>query len=297
MSGGGFGALVDADVIDDKPLWEDGIIDAALAAPGSADGEVQNDVLGCIEGPRIDACAVVGEGEIFSVVDEELEFFWGPFDGVDMEGGFSIRHFDLGTAAVAAGVIMAAGMDVGVDDSGVMADVFEDIDLAAGGPTDLADIGAEGPEGGPGAAAGGDFSSRLDAAVGPGDPIAGGEAGGGVVRELALLLPAAVGGIRLVARVWEFFAAGFDDEVTVLDPGILEAVGGVVLEFAIAHESFLVGPLGRIWEAVAVEVIGPDEFPLGGLGGGGEQGGGDEQGEGMHGSMAPVGVTSVKSSR
>ena len=62
-------------------------------------------------------------------------------------------------------VVVGGGVDAAVNAQGVEADVLHDVDLAAGRPSDLSTVGAEHPDGWPGAVAGGQLRADLYAAV------------------------------------------------------------------------------------------------------------------------------------
>jgi hypothetical protein len=139
---------------------------------------------------------------------------------VESLGG--IRNFRLVAAAGAARVVVGAGVDVGVDDAGLVADEFHDVDFAAGGPADLAAIDAERPDGRPGAAGAGDLGADFKPSVGPRVLSEGVEGGGGVVGKfLGAPEPAAAAARTLsllrvrvrrdVIRVFPLFLVGFDD--------------------------------------------------------------------------------------
>jgi hypothetical protein len=112
-------------------------------------------------------------------------------------------------------------------------------------------VGAEGPDGGPDAPAGGELGADLDVAVKPVGLVVGLERGGGVVGDAG----------RAFDGVGVLFLAGLDDEMAVLDAGVFQAPGSVELGLVIADEAFLVDPLGGIGQAVGIvlEFVGPDE--------------------------------------
>ena len=140
-------------------------------------------------------------------------------------------------------------MQRAVDARGFLADKFHDVNLAAARPAELRAVLAEHPDGRPDAFALGDFGARLDAAVLPGGLAARGEAGGGVFH-----------GRMIHGR--EMFLPAFDDQMAILDAGVFQARLGVVLALVIADEACFVAPFGRVGQALVVELIGPDQFPI-----------------------------------
>ena len=61
----------------------------------------------------------------------------------------------------------------------------------------------------------------------------------------------------------EMLLATFDDQMAVLDAGVFQARLGVVLAFVVADEAFFVAPFGRIGQPLIVELVRPDELPVG----------------------------------
>jgi hypothetical protein len=131
---------------------------------------------------------------------------------------------------------------------GLAADIFHDVDFAAAWPLVFLDVVAEHPEGGPNSLPCGDFDAGLEAAVGLREEAFGFEARGGVQE------------FRSVGR-GEVFVLRSDDEMAVLDAGVIGAVG-VVLEFVIAptRAADVVGPFFRVGEraGLCVEFVAPD---------------------------------------
>jgi hypothetical protein len=143
-------------------------------------------------------------------------------------------------------------VDGAVNGGWLFADIFHDVDLAALGPADRADVVAEHPERGPDALAFGDFDAGFEAAEG--------------LREQALRFQArgCVFAGDVIGAFVVFFTGG-DDEIAVFDVGVLRAVG-VGLEFVVAPAATaeVVGPfLGVGGGAVGgVEFVGPDESEI-----------------------------------
>src|ERR1051326_6720749 len=135
----------------------------------------------------------------------------------------------------------------------LFADIFHDVDLAAGGPARLVDVIAEHPECGPDSLTARDLDAGLETAV--------------VLRELALGFEAG-GGVVARHAVWAgvFFLNGFDDQVAIMQRGVLGA-DGVVLEFVIAPAaaSGFQNPLGRIRSGAigAIKFVAPHQSPRG----------------------------------
>ncbi len=60
-------------------------------------------------------------------------------------------------------------------------------------------------------------------------------------------------------------ATGLNDQHPAAANGVFALV---VLQFVVADETALVAPVGLVGRAVLVELVVPDHFPLGGIGGG-----------------------------
>src|SRR5262249_34352821 len=154
-------------------------------------------------------------------------------------------------------MVILRRVDIGVDHSGLEADELHDVDLAAGGPADLGDIRAEGPDGRPGAAAGRQLGADFDPAVGPGGLALGGQAGRSVLVVLAVApaaSPALGLGLGIRAGDTVSLLAGLDDQPPALEARVLRACSRVELPLVVANVARLVGPLGRVRQAAAVEL-------------------------------------------
>ena len=116
-----------------------------LPSPTAADRNVHDEVMWRIERPGGFAGPFVLVGEVLAIIDKEIHPVLVPFKGVDVEGCFRICNFGSGPLTGADRVIVILGVYVGVDRSGVVPDVFQDIDFTAGRPTDLTTVDAEHP--------------------------------------------------------------------------------------------------------------------------------------------------------
>ena len=105
-------------------------------------------------------------------------------------------------------------------DRWLLADVFHDVDFAAGRPAFRLNVLTQHPEGGPYSLAAGDLDARLEASIGLLEFPLCLEPGGGVAIQHAV--PIAVG-----------FVARSDDQVAILQLNVLQMVG-VVLQFVVA---------------------------------------------------------------
>src|SRR5688572_20610431 len=257
------GLLVHADVVDEEPLRKDLVVDALLTAPAASDGEVEKEVLLLVERPGDGPASLVPEGEVLLAIDEEVDALPVPLDGVDVELLRRFGNGDLVAFVRLLDVVVLPGVHVRVDDSRVEADVLHDVDLAAGRPADLAHVRAQGPNRGPGSPAGGQLRLDLDAPVGPGGLSPRDEARGGVLRGLSVqgASPRAIR--RVPCLVPHGLFPRLDDEDPVLDPRVLLTLTRVVLLLLVAHEPLLVVPLLRIRRPVLLELVRPDELPLG----------------------------------
>ncbi len=196
-------------------------------------------VLRPIERPDRRVAGLFVEAEIPLPVDRHADLLRRPQRLVDVKLIVRARHADVVALVGALHVVVGAGVDVGVDAAGIEADVLHDVDLAARGPSDVADAGAERPDCRPGAAPFRQLRADLDAAVGPA------RAAGQARRRVSGAL------VRLLAR--------FDDQHAVLDARIVRALPRVVLLLLVADQSdFLVPPRG-IRQPVTIEFVVPDE--------------------------------------
>ena len=191
-------------------------------------------------------------------------------------------------------MVESARVHIGVHHTGIVADVFHDVDFTAGGPAHRVHVGAQHPDGGPRPPAARELRPHLDPAVRPRCLIPGVETRRRILRVLAPLLPPTFRGVGLVARIGILFLAGLDDEMTAFDPRVFASVRGVILELAIAHEPLFISPFCGIRQTIAVEFVRPDQFPIPGL---------DRQGKRerecrerghVHAPMAPPRTPSVK---
>lgn len=215
------------------------------SAPGSSDGEVENEVVGLSEGPDVDVVGLFSVDQVAGFVEEELDAVGVPLGGVDVKGRVgSVADLEAVSSAVAFGVVIGFGVDVRVDFCGVEADVFEDVDFAALWPSDLPDVFSECPEGGPCASSGRDFGSDFDSSVEDGVLSFGGEASAGDFVAVPVV------------------EAGFDDEFAVFDAGVFWSCPGVELGFVVTDKAFFVSPFGGVGEAGLFELVGPDELPF-----------------------------------
>ena len=71
VDGGISCGLIDADVVDFEFLRPDGLVDSLGTAPGAADGDIEQQVEGLVEGPL----TIVGLGVCGAFVDEGKEAF------------------------------------------------------------------------------------------------------------------------------------------------------------------------------------------------------------------------------
>src|ERR1700761_1752221 len=134
------------------------------------------------------------------VVDVETNCLRLPLDCVDVKIVgvlyFTGERVELSDALVTT---VSRAVDRTVDEIGLLADVFHDVDLAALRPLNFLDIGAEHPEGRPQALSAGNLNARLETSIS--------------LREFALRLEAR-GGIvaRDLVCAGVFFRESFDDE-------------------------------------------------------------------------------------
>ena len=174
---------MDQVVVGSSSTPGDAIVDSLLAAPVAADGEVEDEILFPVVGPGVPTGPLVAVGEVLPGVDEEVDLLGVPLDGVDVERLRGVGDGDpIALVGLLTWLYLACGCWRG--SPGVEADELHDVDLAAAGPADLADIGAEGPDRRPGPAAGGELGAHLDPAVGPGGLASGRQARRGVLRGL-----------------------------------------------------------------------------------------------------------------
>ena len=71
--------LEDSNVVDVVILRKDGLVDPFLAAPGAADGRIQDQVVRLVEGPDVIARPFVLEGEVLFVIKEKVDPTLIPF--------------------------------------------------------------------------------------------------------------------------------------------------------------------------------------------------------------------------
>lgn len=69
-------------VVNRKDLWEDGIVNALLSTPGSANGQIQDQVVGFVKGPDIEAGMFVFKGEVLLVIHKEIDLLGSPLHGI-----------------------------------------------------------------------------------------------------------------------------------------------------------------------------------------------------------------------
>src|SRR5262249_18492900 len=148
---------VNADVIDHVALGKGGIIDTALSAPVSPDGEIDEQIERAIERPHGVALAFVLEAEVFRVIHEEVDAFLAPLQGIDMKVQPGCRHMDARSLLCVQDMVIGRGVDSPVDAAGLVTEMFHDVDLAALWPSYLIDIGAEQPNRRPGTSGAGEF--------------------------------------------------------------------------------------------------------------------------------------------
>jgi hypothetical protein len=258
------GRGVDADVVDQHRLGVGGG-GVGRARPVAADGYVEEQEVGVIKDPgaggfgRCCGCrrawqkdwGLRREGGELGLVDVEANFGGFPFDGVDVEGFgkvFAAGEFS-GGGEIGRGTVGERAVDRTVNGGGLFADIFHDVDLAALGPADRVDVVAEHPKGGPDTLAFWNFYPGFEAAEGLSE------------QALCLQTRGRVFAGDAVAAFKIFFASG-DNEVAVLDAGVLPAIR-VGLEFVIAPTvaAEVVGPFFRVGSGTVggVEFVGPDE--------------------------------------
>src|ERR1017187_5913650 len=173
----GLRCLINADVINQEFLRQNRVVNRS--APTAAEGEVEDEILRRAEGiARVLVRLVNEDGVVFLVVEKEINAFWRPLDGIDME--IIKRLVRVQRAAVGLMFAIHGIMQGAMNAGGFFADKFHDVNLAAARPADLRPILAEHPDGGPDAFALGDFGARLNASVLPTRLAASGQAGSGV---------------------------------------------------------------------------------------------------------------------
>src|SRR5712692_8797432 len=116
-----------------------------------------------------------------------------------------------GGGGVACSADGAGAMQRAVNDARLLADIFHDVDFAALGPADGADVIAKHPEGGPHSLPRGYFDAGFEAAVGLAEEALSLEAGRCVIAGDAV-----AAGIRLSLRG--------DDEISALQLRVLRAI-------------------------------------------------------------------------
>ena len=129
-----------------------------------------------------------------------------------------------------------------------VADVFQDVNLATGGPAFRVNVGAQHPERGPDSLSARDFDARLDATVSPGPLALGIQTRRGVTAAAVT------------------FLVGFDDQLSSFNAGVVGA-RGVILLFVVAPAAVIaqaVTPFCRIGRTTVrlVELVIPNQVPL-----------------------------------
>jgi hypothetical protein len=175
------GGGVDADVVDEHGL---GIGGGVIGWPGpvAAYGYVEEQEVGVVEDPgtggfgwrrgrcraRQEDWGLRGERGELGLVDVEADFGGFPFDGVDVEAfGKVFAASEFGRSGeIGGGAVGERAVDRAVNDGGLLADIFHDVDLAGLGPANRVDVVAEHPKGGPDALAFWNFDSGFEAAEG-----------------------------------------------------------------------------------------------------------------------------------
>src|SRR5450631_4579673 len=163
------GTLVHSHVIHQHGLREDGG-GVRVSRPASANCDVQQQEEGMVVDPLCSFGQVGGSaGGVEVVIDVEADGVRFPFDGEDVKvvGKALVGGKREGRAdTVCAGI--SGAVDGAVNQRGLFADVFHDVDFSAGGPAGFVDVDAEHPEGGPDALSARNLHAGFEAAVGLG---------------------------------------------------------------------------------------------------------------------------------
>ena len=261
------GRLIDPHVVH-LHLLRQRQVGADRAAEVAADSQVQDHVEGVVEDPLVGSHVGRGRVVVVDAIHEPVNFVGRP---LHREGVVVLGHRLLQSVGVTEG--RAARVTGAVDRAehliGIAADVLHDVDLAALRPTDLADVGAQHPEGRPqpGCAVGHE-NTGLDAAILRLDLVSRDQAGRGV---LARAVPAKqllrrLGLIQSDGQV----AAAIGGCVVGVELQLAVAPAGDAVERAVADlrapDVGIGGRAGRV-----VELVAPDQFPVAGrcLGGSG----------------------------
>lgn len=77
--------LVNADVINIKPLREYFVINSLCATPTSTDRQIQDEIFGLVERPSVGAVFWVVIGVIFFSIHKKADPVGVPFNGVNVE--------------------------------------------------------------------------------------------------------------------------------------------------------------------------------------------------------------------
>ena len=77
--------LVYSHIINQKLLWKNTVVNTLLATPGSAYGQVQNEVVRLIVRPDIHTSMLVVESKVLVLIKEKVNSLRSPLNGVHME--------------------------------------------------------------------------------------------------------------------------------------------------------------------------------------------------------------------
>jgi len=120
-------SLVYPDIIYEQVLGKNGIIHSFLAAPVSADGEIEYDEKILIVWPGVETITWICVGKVGAAVHVPGDPVGCPFNGIDMKAVLGIR--DEGAAALlgSLGTIIHLVMGSSVNDIGIKAYFFHDV--------------------------------------------------------------------------------------------------------------------------------------------------------------------------
>src|SRR6266568_634169 len=141
--------LINTNVINVIALREIVVVDSLRAAPGAPDRQVQDEVLVVVKRPGVRTAPFIAISEVLVVIHEEVQPSRIPFQSISVKGLRGIGNGNLASFAVLLNVVVFSGVNIGMNESRLKADELHNVDLAAGGPADLAAIGSESPDGRP----------------------------------------------------------------------------------------------------------------------------------------------------
>lgn len=220
------------------------------SGPCATHGDVQDEEEWLVECSHF-ACGICDvDFLVHEIVNIHFDEFFVPDHLVNME--FADVDFSAASVMVGGGIpVLRMATFVcpvvrAVDDAFVV-DGFDDVDFATGGPTDVFDVFAEHPEGGPNAFANGKCNTCFHSAVGEGELVLRKEARGGVFLTFVV------------------FFLRTDVEHAVFHIDVFRAVC-VVFQFAVTPAVFaradVVAPFGFV-NGVAIEFVAPEEVFIG----------------------------------